>query len=1388
MATQDQQNRNSIPQSRQSLDYNMPQQTFKVQGMKTDLSESSAENNFAFENKNMRINIVDDDNTLMNLTNERGTKYVEEIKGIPIGVKKYDYDKALIFTTENTGDNEIEDIKYVESDEIVQTYTYDIQTNIRDHIFDVQQKDGNIKIQETTSDNSRTSFSAHHPLEIEHYKDSDKDYFYLADGINNFKKVVKKGDSVESFEYNDMITGSETISVSQKLDSSGEFYSGVIIYCFAYITQSEHKTGIIDISNIQYNTNYVNKEYQRRGLAPNTRCNISYDISLKNLSNKFKAVEVYSLFRSTLNGEIVVREVKQIPISNSTATIYDQNKGKIISYQELLTRFNSLLAPSTLTQKSSTLFLGNIKTDNFENLKSIAHHFNADNVELEYFEEFHRQLKSVEKNSRAFLKGNIYYIGIQFQDIYGNWSPVCYVNYIEKECNLMTVNSELINKTLDNGFIAARAMLLDNLRIRNNVCDGIMLPAITIENGKYGIDVFSSFFCEEDYTKDIHKSYEIETSHQVFDIYSPDIEFDEDFKLTTNDDFSIKWYDEDSNISHPYTKHTFIDVSINGNTGILYNNSSTSLGTCGYDEDGYYWIDAITGYQKALQILLWNGDREHNLGTNFVMPLLYMSDIKESPSKYVIYTWQPSGSLNDSNGKTSVMKSKKISKYYWLNYGYSNNFRTFGEDPKTYLYDKTSNNIPLKTRDIFGTAILVYAGSVNLRVYPHSWSIDKAFHKNDIDGHQLWDDDQIEICDGYSLATLPSVSFVGQPVEFYRYETLLNEHKEAWRTSALWKLIIQDGENPKNIWVKWFRDDDNAALGAANLPCSGDTLKTRQTNYSYEKKDYIYNYENTPETDTNSTSRSDWNKFPIKINVTNNYNRSGNINITYKTPKHLVGMISHNDDDIKKRFCKVELKNKIEGRELSDIEIETGQWIVCSQKVKLEEDKELKLKIDLNEHYTFTQYQCLKTEPYSTNDENQATCVIGAQLESYINPLCRYDKFDDIDNFNGMTSAIFNKMNMVYNQKNNFFIFSGITKQTATDNTIEKTILYSDMKVANEKEDSFVNFNTTNFFTIDSNIDKINKLMTYNNELIAFGNNSMLKILYNENVVINTDSVQSLGLASTDKVSGTQLITNTYGCLNKWSIGISNNILYFNDDLNKKMFAYNGEFSALNETCGIETLNNRFLKNKVWNPVDFNNTKLNIDNFGKDVHYTGKDIDIAFNQPIGGFSSLYSYEKIPYMEMIGDDTFALKTDGTNTKLYVLRKGDYNKFFGKFEPYWTTVIVNQNSLMNKAITNIEFSTEAYDGKMLMPMHDYTFDHITFWNDYQENSMKLDYKMYGQSLLKKKFRTWRINRFRNSTKMLQRNYDVMSNTWHYLKLSTEIENTNKLTLHWLNVNYR
>ena len=208
---------------------------------------------------------------------------------------------------------------------------------------------------------------------------------------------------------------------------------------------------------------------------------------------------------------------------------------------------------------------------------------------------------------------------------------------------------------------------------------------------------------------------------------------------------------------------------------------------------------------------------------------------------------------------------------------------------------------------------------------------------------------------------------------------------------------------------------------------------------------------------------------------------------------------------------------------------------------------------------------------------------------------------------------------------------------------------------------------------------------------------------------------------------------------------------------------------------------------KIWNPLLWSNTKLNIDRFSKDIHYTGNEIDIALNASIECFTSLYSYEHIPYIENIGNHSVAFKNnDRYKTLIYFLREGDYNYFFDKFEPYWTTVIMNQNVLLNKAFTNIEFSTEANDGKTLLPIQDYTFDHVTFWNDYQSNKMAVNYKMYGQSLLKKKFRVWRINRFRNNSRMLMRNYDMIANQWNYLKLSVENPDTKKLTLHWLNIN--
>lgn len=1349
------------------------QQVFKVKGMKTDLSESSFENEFAFENKNIRINVVDEDNTLMNLTNERGTKFVDSIQGIPIGLKKYDYNKALLFTTNNEGSFNIEKIttnEGINNIELQETNS-NILFDFNDHIYKLEQQDKNIKVEEIGTLIKDTNFSAVNPLEIESYKDGNKDYFYIADGINNFKSFCLQGSEITSnfdnidnkkqqhLDYNCKIDGNESITVKSIKSSNGEFFAGTIIYCFSYITYQGHKTGIIDITN---EVLAIKNHEQNYGLEPNKRANIANAITVNGLSNSFKEIEIYSLFRATLNGEIIVRKVCELPISNNRIVYFtDLNQGEIISYQELLTRFNSVLIPSTITQKSGALFLGNIKTNNYENLKNLLLSENQNYIELT-------------RNNNQFLLDNQYFYGIQLQDVYGNWSPVIYTG-TESEVHEIKINAEYQNKALQLGYIAIRAMLLDNKRIRNTICEGVILPTFKFENGKYGIDYYSPYFADVK-QQDIYSSYIISSDYNCpCDIYSPDIEFDENF-IVSNEKFNI--YQKELSLIDTAEK---IDITITGNTGVLYNNTSTLLGKTINEKLGeYYWIDAITGYQKALQIIFEGydcGSTKDDEGTDFITSLYKLNEleIKEEPVEYKIYVWQPSGSLNDSDGKTSVLKNKRISRVY----SWKQSYKKYQQKGIVEIanFDCTTNNIPIIQKNNNKNEVKVYGGIINEKVYQHPWDIPIELQRNkSTNGSYYWDDEQITVAEGFAIATLPTVSFIGQPIEFnYSYNDSQKTIQTTIFSSARWKAVkestlIQNNRN--KTYVRVWRGGSGTSIGSSNFG--------QQDNWVQEYWDKGWSLDS-------DLFCNEFNYTPLRIRVTNNHNRSGAINMTYKTAKHIVVKSYHIDKTNEKYITKL-VKEKKDVK-IQKSEIETGQWIICSKKVALNGNKNIYLNVDINDSYVWQPYECLKTEPYSLNDENQVTCVLSIQdVNSYINPMCRYDNLRNLSDYNGVTSAVFNKLNMVYNQKNNFFIFGGITEDTITDDNLEHTILYSDMKLANEKEDSFVNFDTTNFYTIDSNISKINKLITYNDKLLCFSDNAISQILYNENVVINTDSVQSLGLASTDKVTGSQILSNTFGCMNKWSMGIYNNVLFFNDDLNNKMIAYSGEFDYLNETLNIETLNSKFLKKSVWNPVYWGNTKLNIDSYAKDVHYTTNDTDIALNQTVGNFTSLYSYEKIPYMETLGDYSIAVRNLNRNeSEVYLLRQGDYNHFFGKFEPYWTTIIVNQNSLINKMISNLEFSTEAYDNNML-PVQNFTFDHIEFWNDYQSNKMAVNYKLYGQSLLKKKFRVWRINHFRNSTKLIKRNYDMMSNTWHYLKLSTENENSNKLTLHWLNLNYR
>ena len=85
---------------------------------------------------------------------------------------------------------------------------------------------------------------------------------------------------------------------------------------------------------------------------------------------------------------------------------------------------------------------------------------------------------------------------------------------------------------------------------------------------------------------------------------------------------------------------------------------------------------------------------------------------------------------------------------------------------------------------------------------------------------------------------------------------------------------------------------------------------------------------------------------------------------------------------------------------------------------------------------------------------------------------------------------------------------------------------------------------------------------------------------------------------------------------------------------------------------------------------------------------------------------------------------------------------------------------------------------------------TFDTLEVWNEYQKGISNLKYLINKPSPLKKKFRVWRANIPRCNVDwngIKANKLDRIRNTWAYIKLSRNEENTDKMVFHDLTVDY-
>ena len=220
---------------------------WKTKGMNRDISVSAFNNEFSFENVNLRI-MTNEGNTALSWVNEKGTAQITlvnssnastTISGTPIGTAVLNR-TLVLFTTTNTSEAQ--------------------STTKADKIYKLSYKDAAKTIMEVVLlFSGNLNFSTLHPLEtMVSYEAEHIQKVYWVDGRNQ-PRIINIANETKLAQWNSAATKSiatffdfvpsaairENVSIT-RVQAGGEMFApGVIQYCFTYINKYGQQTNII---------------------------------------------------------------------------------------------------------------------------------------------------------------------------------------------------------------------------------------------------------------------------------------------------------------------------------------------------------------------------------------------------------------------------------------------------------------------------------------------------------------------------------------------------------------------------------------------------------------------------------------------------------------------------------------------------------------------------------------------------------------------------------------------------------------------------------------------------------------------------------------------------------------------------------------------------------------------------------------------------------------------------------------------------------------------------------------------------------------------------------------------------------------------------------------
>ena len=886
----------------------------------------------------------------------------------------------------------------------------------------------------------------------------------------------------------------------------------------------------------------------------------------------------------------------------------------------------------------------------------------------------------------------------------------------------------------------------------------------------------------------------------VFTLHSPDVEFDDSLKSldTTKLKFRI--------VGYVPIHASFSDIDIQADTPSNYSKS--------VDNDGNYryWPVVAPGFVKTqvsagtdtptygwrclLSGAMWFDDFSNSINAHL---------FGTSPVGFVVYPWHKSGAINGgpSNGTSSILQHKKMSVFRFSKDTnmLSGNFWSGTLSGVVKFDSDVVSMVKIPGQD---TNSSVYYGNIDKLINHHS------IPKGDVDIRD-YDPTALATPDWQVTVAEMSSKLGGAYSIMIGNNGVLNKVALSHPEGGGGDYIADERLEMTNVRV--MQEYSKVFNSAYNYL---DNVVADNTTHVLSYQRYIFNDSKTVSTDPVSMKYKATPHLVLGLKPSGTTQvvlptHSGGISVseTYAT-ETFWGATGVQQDTLSignfeeagylwlGELYRDDITSATRFGGTSEEAIENNKWVPAGEPVSIVGEATVTLVWSQGDTY-YQRYDCLKTYPFTMDDINSVSDTLSFMCETRVNIDGRYDRNrGQLSNLYASPTNI-NLINPAYSQQNNFFTYRGINSNKVASSVFPNTITWSKTKTMGETVDTWTNVTLASILDVDGDKGKVRALRRFNNDIISFQDRGISQILYNESVQISATNGVPIEIANSGKVSGKRYISNHIGCVNKWSICSAPSGMYFMDDIGKDIYLFDGRLNNISDRFGFHSwVINNFPDVKIWNPQDFATSGeiTYYDKINGDVLFITGNSCLAFSEPLGNFSSFYSYEKTPYFAILKDRGVLWHVDNRDAnspyKAWWFREGDYNDFYGVYNPFYTTIVANEHPTEDKIFNNLEYRGDTFNPTDDSYLHLNTFDRLETWNEYQRGIANLSNIKDKPSNLQKKFRIWRANIPRNTTNQggdTTHKYmrDRMRNPWLYIKLSKETPNSNKTILHDLVVYY-